>query len=269
AGEYHHTDKVMLVTSLDRPDLGLVRFDKDLLATGRLNRENYKYGTRYYRELVSLYPDQVELIDGIINPVPLNEIVEARDGEILAWDTSLVESNEENLIPELQAYVDKSMARWYNRDYTLIEDLYWPITYATLYANIPGRIMSIRLQNCKTNYVHSHHVTRYLESYHRLGESVPYMTVEQRLWFYRNIKHIIHHVGHTSTFHTLVDKIFTDRGLPLSAYELRHNLAVGVDESKVPGVIFRRHPINSALSTDAADDRSVESLIRKEAELTG
>lgn len=267
AGEYHESNREMYVVSLDRPEEGEQLFTKDMLNNNKLTRDLYRYGSRYYNELVRRYPSQQDLINGILNPIDITTAINAEDGDILFYDQSLVEFNEENLIPELQAWIKRLYARWFVPDYAIVENLYWPQILATIYAYMPSRIMSQRLENCKTPYAHSHHIRQYLESNGRLGEFIPYMTKEQMLWLYRNIQFLRTYAGHTSTFETLVQKILTDRGLPLSEYELEHNIA-SFDDDKFPDVQMIRQPVSFTQEGTGSDIRSTLSILRKESELT-
>lgn len=90
AGLYHPTDTVMTVTSMDT--LEEIEFTRDNLKIFRATASAYAYGSRYYRDLVARYPTQETLILGILNPIDINKALGAQDGDILYYDTTLVES---------------------------------------------------------------------------------------------------------------------------------------------------------------------------------
>lgn len=88
AGEYHSTDTRMFVTSLDTREM--IEFSKANLVEHRATKRGYLPGTRFYKELVRKYPNQIDLIQGILEPIDIQQAIAARDGEILSYDTNLV-----------------------------------------------------------------------------------------------------------------------------------------------------------------------------------
>lgn len=122
AGLYHPTDTVMTVTSMDT--LEEIEFTRDNLQVYRATAKAYTFGSRYYRDLVARYPDQETLILGILNPVDLDKAIAAKDGDILYYDTALVESQESNLIPKLQRWIHAFMSRWTVPGYDITDEYY-------------------------------------------------------------------------------------------------------------------------------------------------
>ena len=83
----------MYVGSLDT--LETILFSKENLELHPLTRESYQFGTRYYYNLLNKYPNQEFLIKGILYPCDINKAIEAEDGEILSYQSDLVEEQEE------------------------------------------------------------------------------------------------------------------------------------------------------------------------------
>lgn len=272
SGEYHESDTPMKIVSLDNPSLGEQTFTKDLLSNNKLTREHYRYGTRYYRELIRKYPEQELLIHGIIYPTEIDTLVNAEDGDIVFYEKTLVESNETNLISDLEIHIKNFLKRWHNKDYTFLDDLYLAAMLSILYLSIPQKIINIRLANCKTERAHSHHIRQYLESNGKLAKYIKFLTKKQMLFLYRNIRYILRNAGKQQTFDMLVDNILTERGLPLAGYEIRHMLSHADDilqrddypNNVFPDVYMKRRAINFTHVGSGSDERSLEYILDKQ-----
>lgn len=258
AGEYHWTDVDMTVKSLDT--LEDIPFTKESLEHHLATTREYRQFGSYYRALVSRYPDQEDLIKGILNPVDIQTAIDAEDGQILYYDDTLVESNEENLIPKLESWCKIFSRRWLVRAYAMVDDLYVPAHLATMYMLIPAVVMNIRLGNCHTNYAHSYHIREYLASHQKLDWAVDYMTKKQMLWLYREIRFIERNAGKQSTFKALIQNIMTERNLPLAEWSMNHSLEEMPDEL-TPRVEFNRSTLNLDLSAAGVESRNVVQML--------
>lgn len=266
AGQYHSTDTMMTITSLDDPGQ-TIDFTVANLQANRITREEYRYGSRFYKRLVDTYPDQETLILGIINPVDVDVAVEAADGTILQYDAKLVEENETNLIPDLEDWIQTFFARWHINDYGLVDELYVASVMGVLFSSLAQQIMNIRLKNCKTQRAHSYHIREYLESNGRLAPFIQYLTKKQALWLYRNIRYIHRNAGTQRTFMKLVENILSERNIPIAEYDIRHNLG-SIAEDLHPTLTMRRTAINFSHVGAGSDVRGPDYVLEKEAEIT-
>lgn len=264
AGEYHPRDTLMTVRSMDT--LETIDFTKENLSRHRATAREYQFGTRYYQDLVRRYPDQTDLIQGIIAPVDVDTAYNAEDGEILNYDVTYLETNETTLVPNLQDWLYRFVGRWYNGQYNLTDPLYLPGFLAQLYAQLPDQIQSLRLAACLTPQAHSFHIREYLASHGRLDQYLPYLTQRQTLWLYRNVRYLQRHVGRQSTFDTLVEHLLTDRGLPLAHYRIRHNVAE-MPDNIYPEVELWKYPLNLGYNQTGIDTASVHTILDKERNL--
>jgi len=259
------SDKIMTVISLDIPQMEIV-FNKENLAVHRATAEAYAYGTPYYKDLVSRFPEQKDLILGILNPVDMIAAIEAADGEVLWYDKTLVEGNEDNVIPKLQDWIQFMLRRWYIKDYAVTDDGYPSFVMCNLYAEMTATLLNIRLDNCKTNFVHSYHIKEYLASHGGLDIYMEWMTKKQALFLYRNIDYIRKNAGKQETFDWLVEKILSDRGIPLNEFSLRYNVSTMVDDLK-PTIEFIKRPINFDFREGRNEIYTVDYVVDKEAPL--
>lgn len=261
AGLYHYTDTPMKVISMDT--LEEITFDGPTLRYHRATRKAYRYGTLQYKELVRRYPEQEQLILGVLNPVDINTAIKARDGQILWIDQNLIEENESPLVEKLQKRIDGFLIRWSVDDYGLVDDLYPAAKLAILYLQIPHWIFNIRLSHCKTEYAHSFHIRQYLTGNGRLDVFFDSLSKKQMLFLYRNIKYIHRNAGKTDTFTWLVKNILTDRGIPLAEYDIRHNLEE-LTETLLPKGELRRKSLNGIASAGAKENRTVVDILNRE-----
>jgi hypothetical protein len=261
AGEYHTTDRMMRVTSIDT--LETIDFTKANLLHHRATAREYQYGSRYYNDLIARFPNQTALVLGILHPVDMDTAIEAEDGTILYYNTALVEDNEVNLIPELEGWIKRFTRRWNNPDYRYGNELYVPAFLGVLFTQLPQVIMNLRLGNCKTRYAHSFHIRAYLASNGRLDQYMDLMTKKQALFLYRNIDYINANAGKQSTFKTLIQNVLTERGFPLTAYDLVHNTS-GMPESIDPTVELYQRDINEKRSFGYTANYTVDEILAKE-----
>lgn len=219
AGDYHPSDRPMYVTSQDTFDE--IPFTKESLKDHLITKRSYQELGRFYKALVATYPSQELLIRGILNPISYEDSIEARDHKILGYDSSLVEPQEQFLIPEIQDYIDGLYDRWYNEDYTRIESVYRTYMDAILIANLPMQIILSRKRRRYTDLAHSYHIRMYLLSFSKkIGDEFNYLSRPQRLWLYRNIKYLNLNIGTNETLDTVVRHIMNERGFPVVATEL-------------------------------------------------
>ncbi len=266
SGEYHATDTVIKIISLDT--LQEISFTKANLAIHKSTADAYQYGSRYYRELIFRYPEQEELILGILYPVDIEVAISAPDFSVLSYPKYLIEDNELSLVIKINEWLENFDIRWNNKQYTIVDDWYGAATIAVMYAQLVPLILNLRLRACKTSEAHSFHVREYLASHGMLDIYLAKMTKKQALFFYRNICYIERNAGKQDTFHWLVEKIMTDRGLPLSeytAYQSEEGLATNLK----PKIYFKKKLINDdrIVNSEPEIEYDTRNVLNKEAKL--
>lgn len=305
AGEYHAADLDELykinggisdyLTIKIASNLGPVSadFTKPLINSlaGDVTLANeYRYGTTFYKDLVSRYPDHEALILGILNPVDINEAINAPDNTILYCgnyyrtvktdslgtryyykkrddvgliDPQLIEDHEVSIVEKLQKFITGFFVRWYNQDYNLMDDMYLASFLGILYSNIPNQLFNIRLNNCHTNEAHSFHIRSFLESHGKLGKYISALPLKQLLFLYRNVRWIEKNAGRDETFNFMVDNLATPSNVPLTGYVLKQNLA-SMPEELYPEPILQRDVINFIQTGSPFTTVSIERMLKKE-----
>lgn len=264
SGRYHSTDTPMTVTSLDTREE--ISFDTQTLSVHRRTLRDYAFGTRFYEQLVLRYPNQRDLIHGIVNPVDLTTAIEAPNGKILYIDSALIEENETNLVSQLQTRIDAFMLRYNVAEFSLVDDLYPAAHLAILFLNLPLFIEDARLTNCHTEQVHSFHIRQYLASHGRLDAFIAHLDKSQMLFLYRNILYIQRNAGKQDTFKWLIDRIMTHRRLPVAEFNLHHNVS-GQPEELYPTVEIKRTDLTRYASGNPINTFTVPDLVARTADL--
>jgi hypothetical protein len=264
AGIYHAADTMMTVRSMDTREV--IEFTKENLRYHRATAREYQYGTVYYNNLVAKYPQQVDLIKGIIAPVDPQVAINSNNGVILYYDASLVEANEDNLIRELQVWLNAYQLRWFNEAYLNTDDLLLQNYIGQLYLNMPKAIENLRWKNCNTRRAHSFHIREYLASHGRLDKYLPYLNKSQQLWLYRNIRFIMKNPGKQEIFDRLVNKLLTPRGIPLIRYSINQNTE-NMPEHVYSDVEMVKHDINMRSVTPGNEKATVANVLDRESTL--
>lgn len=218
AGKPHFTDVYMNVISLDT--LEVIEFTPENLKVHTATSRAYQFGTRYYYALLRKYPQQEAYIMGVLNPVDIYEAIEADNGTILAYDKTLVEEQERTLIEDLETYIKNYFSRWTVPGYQTTDQYYSLGLYYVLAVHCYNRLLNLRQARCHTNEVHSFHIREYLASHGGLDKYIPYLTLYQKLYLYRNIRYLEHHNGSVEQFKELTHEILTIRNVPLAEYSI-------------------------------------------------
>lgn len=280
AGDYHPMDEIMTVRSLDT--LQMIEFTKDVLKDHRATLKHYQDKGEFYQSLLQAYPDQHLLIDGICRPIDYDTSVYAEDYTILDYDHTLVESNEVNIMGRLKQQVKHFMTRYHNEMYLLFDPLYEATKLGILAIHLPGWIVALREQEVGTVFAHSYHIWNRLGSYFSLDRYKKYLTNEQALWLYRNIRYLDIHAGKEGNFNRIVYWLLTKRQIPLYRYMMgtdTTNVLAGRgkyghihDAGSIFGIIpsIEREQMNLLqYDFNTEDNYTIEKLVNKENGLAG
>lgn len=261
AGQYHPTDTVMYVTSSD--NLEEIEFNQTNLLRHRNTNRDYQFGTRQYGELLEKYPGQEDVILGILYPVDKATAIAAPDHKILGYPPNLIESNEYTLVERLQHWTMLYFRRYYNGLYTISDSLNYHVAWGMYGMNLFSMILAYRLDKHKSNEAHSYYVSEYLASNSNLGKYYKFMSLEQAMHFYRNIRYYQRHPGQNDTLDRLIDALMTKRRMPMASYTMRHDISDQA-ENIYPEVTFRRTDMTDVPSAGAPEYTNLENFLIKE-----
>lgn len=264
-GEYHETDTMMQVQSLDNGEI--INFTKENLDIHLATKRAYRQGSYHFSRLTEKHPGQSELIKGIINPIPPSESIPAKDYAILRYNTDYVLWNEFQLIPALQKHVYNMVETYFNTEYKYTDNLMLTGLLVTLHASLITATLQIREDADGSRYAHDFYIWSRLNS---LGLSSIYKQVldnKQVMWLYRNLDYVLRKQGRRKTFDELTDIILTHRAIPLARHTTVQNTEYQLEDI-TPEPMFQSQPVNRIRGLGASISMlSVDQMIRKEVPL--
>ena len=170
-GEYHATDPVLKIKSLDTQVE--IDFTKANLNIHTETKRAYQYGSRYYTDLLLKYPEHKAIIHGVLYPAEMNKIIDQPNGTIMSYAPFLVEENEYSLIEEINEWLVGFHHRWYNKQFNISDSWYSAAVLGLMYTQLVSLILVLRLRKCMSSEAHSFHVKQYLKSHGWLDEYLP------------------------------------------------------------------------------------------------
>lgn len=264
SGEYHPTDEIMTIVSLDT--LETIDFTKENLVIHRSTTKGYLSETKYVKELLERYPNNHLLVKSILNPVDINVALNADNYTILQWDNFEVEDQEINLINDIQDRINIFKDNWYNQEFTYMEELYSEGFYRQLIALLPLFIMQCREVNEFTYKVHSYYLWSYLETKAGLYKYKNYLTFRQANWLYRNINYVLTNLGKEVVLADLIKILMTELNIPIGKYTLDHlTEEMDTQSSLTPMAIVKKEPLNLlSFVSKVPRDNTIDYLAKKQ-----
>lgn len=250
SGAYHSTNTKMYVTSLDT--LTTIEFTKDVLLDHPITAEKYTINTELTNDLITLYPDNLLLIMGIIYDVDINAIIDANEYTIVAYDKSLVNVQEINLLTELQAKLYHEYETYINKDYADIEPYYGAVMMSHIAKQALFQIKLIRLKNYKTTHACDYYVWTYINSKLYLEDLKTSLTTDDIFYLYKNIGRLVSYSGSNEVLYELVERFLTTD--TITTYRL--NLATDTNEID---------ELESKTSTKYIEEALIRSVENREA----
>lgn len=212
-GQYHPSDALMYVTSLDTQEK--ILFSVENLKTHLRTKAVYAPGGAYYDRLCDLYPKQVDLIKSILFPVEsLEKAIASPDLTLLGYGKGYLEEYEESVIVrQIEEFLDILKERWYF-DF-LDDEPYFNLTFWTsLWTYLAMLIMSARVANIKTPYVHSWDVWNELAA-NGLDNYSDILDRKKSMMLYQNIDYLRANAGKQSNLLILAERLLGDFGIGL------------------------------------------------------
>jgi hypothetical protein len=240
-GDYHPTDEVMRINSIDTGEQ--IIFNKDNLKLHLATNREYSKGGYWFNRLAERYPAQITLINGILSPIPYAETIEAKDYKILRYNKNLVLWNEDQLIPKLQRFIDSDVSHSFKNDYMATDDLFLALMLEKLYVDVVGAIHAIRLEDCFTRHTHEFFIWSHIDSYGDFSQYKASLSREQTMWLFRNIGWARNNPGQQYTFNKLMENLLTKASVPLARFDMVESTETQL-EDLTPTPLYRRMQMN-------------------------
>jgi len=248
AGIKHSTNTDISIHSIDT-DTDII-INNNLKLNHPLTYSYIKDNSAVYNNLILKYPNNKDYLDGMLDPIDIDNAINAQDGIILYYDDRYVEEQEIDLIRVLEMNIKSYLARWHIKEYTLSDSLYLASMLATLYSFINNNILNIRMNNILTNKAHSYHIEQFFRSRFNIWEEVVYLNNDSKIWLYNNIDYLIKNAGKQGTLDSIVKNIFS-----------RNDIGIGeviIDVSDI-----ERNIHNQDVITKPIDDKGVAKYVSK------
>lgn len=230
AGEEYLLDETIEIKVIETEKVETLT--KELLDQYPLTKLELKKFGDYYKDIITAYPEHTLYIHGCIWPVDKQTAMDAEDGTILAYDTSFLQSNEDNVIDELESFIKGTIKRYYNFRYTITEELYLPSFLSMLYSFIPYKILNIMISNIKSYRANEFFLELYYRGEFDLWDNLKALRNKETIWWlYANLDRIIKHIGKNKTLDTILTKIFD-----------KDNIGVGINYLKYHDPILKSNP---------------------------
>ena len=100
-GEYHPIDRPIYVKSMDTMET--ILFSKETLNIHKATKKYYAFGSPGHEALLFRLPGRALLINGIINPAKMEDVLQAKDGELLTVAEGLIEEHELHLFSKIKS----------------------------------------------------------------------------------------------------------------------------------------------------------------------
>lgn len=262
SGEYHASDEIMYVTSLDNGEE--IVFNKDNLLLHPITKRYYLSMGYRYDILIKKYSGQIDLINGILNPIDMDKAIEAENYKILRYNSSYVQDNEHSLITYLNNWIYSQFVTYMSSEYKFTDDLFLTAFIAEIYSKIPAVIFNNRLKVVHTWEAHDFHIWSHINGHGDFNKYKKYLNEYQKFWLYKNISYLKKHSGKTDTLNMLIQNILTVRNIPLCSYDLICDTSKML-ENGLAATLFKKLPVNYDLEIDDVDAIKEPSyLINKE-----
>jgi len=220
-GEYHSENTIMKIYDSKIDDY--VDLTKDYIQNNPLVKETYLKDRKLYNSLLNQYPNQTDLIKGMFFPIPSkDEAIKAKNLTLLSYDSSYLYVKErEDMIVFLNSFLEYMNYRWYIPTFEY-ENLYPHTFWAMLWYLLPLVMVTRRIINTKTVYVHPYHIWEYLESKGFDGYK-DILTDDQALYLYKNINYLLRNRGKQFVLDRLEEILLYPYNFSLSSKTIIHS----------------------------------------------
>jgi hypothetical protein len=244
-GKYHPSDTLMYVPSLDTRQQILLT--PTVFEDHPRTRTAYMPGGQYYTRLCETYPEQPEVIRGILFPAPdIDEAIAASDFTLLAYEPSYLEEAEfSSLLNSVTKFLDIYKERWYP-DYLDDEPYFYHTAFASVYTQMAMAMMAQREANIRTAYVHSYHIWNALAA-EGISNYSDILDRKKQMLLYDNIDYFKANAGKQLNLIILANRLLDDFGVALYGRRVVQESQTGAENFQLtPQLQPVRIPTNTA-----------------------
>ena len=205
------------ISEIDTPltfnlDNNEVYLTPELVKKNEFLKESLLDFDNYYNTLVTNNPHLATYIKGCIADIPLNKILNAKDGEILWYNENLLQNGRHTIIKNVQEFIYSFLAVYHNPDY-VVDELYAAGIISNLYSILPMVILVEKLKYAKTYNADDFHIYNYFKSYKSLSDEVDILDRKTLIWLYGNLDLLKTFIGQNETLDSVLNNVMDSLGL--------------------------------------------------------
>ena len=198
-----------------------IEFNKEYLNNNPdVKTELLTYGDSYKR-LVSENPYMVTYINGCLNDLNIEDIINANDGDILAYNKNYIGVNEINILNDIEEFVKKILYSYNVKEYT-IDDFYIHSLTSTIYSNLPSFILAKKISNLLTYKADKFNILSHITSYGGIEQNdYDFMNLSSLLWLYGNRNYIKTNVGKNEVLKSILDNVYASNQIGVNILTIK------------------------------------------------
>lgn len=223
SGEYHPVNERMTITSHDT--LKEVEFSKATLATHSITKSKYTPTSQLTKDLINKYPNNAQLILGIIYALDIEDVINADEFSIVAYDPTLIDVRECDVMVDVERSIKAKFTSGINYDYTDIEGGFIDVLVWKLHQALPYEIKQARLARHRTAWASEFDMWTYINSRIYLEDLNYALSHNDIVYLYKNIDRLCRDSGSNSVLDELIDHFLTTRGVDTYRLELLRDLS--------------------------------------------
>lgn len=268
-GLRYRTDRKVFIKMMETNEE--LELTKELLEEYKDTKKELLKCSAYYDNIIANNLDMVDYIHGCMYPVEPYVAFRAKNGSILNYNKSFLESQEDYLIEELNNYTLSYLGDKLPNLYLMNNQFFVPSYLYILRNQLLGIALGKRLSKINTMYAHSFFLTCKFRSTLDIWDEVKTLNKETIWWLYTYIDRYVSNIGTNLTFDMLLNDILAKNNIGIGTYRIvRRDPMLSRDQYNYEEPAFTKQPIvanvrklNSAFTANDDQDSDMSILNRE------
>ena len=268
AGALSDMDKPISITL----DNDIVYLSPRLVKNNEFLKESLSSFDNYYNSLVINNPSLATYIKGCVAGVSLEDVLNARDGQLLWYNEDLFQGDKKIIIKNIQEFIYSFLAIYSNPDY-VVDELYAAGMISNLYSILPMVILVEKLNYVKTYTADDFHIYNYFKSYKNLSDEIDILDRKTLVWLYGNLDLLKTYIGHNSILDSVVNNVMGSIGLGIGNMYAEKTIPTITDDARdnrknyyTKKLQVKQFGINDSFSLNKGKVEKINNIIVREYE---
>jgi len=240
-----------ILYTLDVVTGSTIMFDKHIKENYRETWEELIKFDNEYKILLNKYPKRRNYIRGCLLPVDKEIALGAEHGDVIGYNSNLLEAQETNIIPNIND-VYKSAILKYNSNMlsTKVDKYHELMVEANVIITLPLIVFNTRLANKGTIRMSTYYLNEELYNKGISYGAINILTYSQKMWLYNNLSFITTSSLSNEVINKFISKLFLNQ----SVYRLV-TTAVSVDNNALlPNTVLTTLYDNTPIATKTLNE---------------